>query len=98
MENETGIGIGLGIVSSVFGAVLLLNNKIAKKTSLVGTILFFCLAIAGAILALYLPQFVELLIWIVSISSVIAMFFTLCLATHSSLTSKLDDEELVTDN
>lgn len=84
-ESEPGYITGIGIVSGIFGAVLLLHKKISKKISLIGTILFYSIAIAGTILALYNPHIVEILIWIVSISSVIAMFFTLSLATNASL-------------
>ncbi len=92
VEVNNGNIVGIGIVSGIFGAVLLLNKMISKKMSLVGTILFYCVAIAGTILSLYNPHIVEILIWIVSISSVIAMFFTLSLAAHSTLNPSAEEE------
>lgn len=77
--------VGIGIVLGIFGAVLLSEKHISRKLSLIGTILFYSLAIAGAIIGLYNPDVVQYLVWIVMISSVIAMFFTLTLAAKATI-------------
>ncbi|MEX0844968.1 MAG: hypothetical protein WD022_06785 [Balneolaceae bacterium] len=92
VEVNNGSMVGIGIVSGIFGAVLLLHKIISKTTSLIGTLLFYCLAIAGTILSLYNPEIVELLIWMVSISSVIAMFFTLTLAAKATINPGSEEE------
>lgn len=85
VEVNEGNLVGIGIVSSIFGAVLLFEKHISRKMSLFGTVVFYSLAIGGAILGLYYPDVLGYLIWMVLISSIIAMFFTLTLAAKATI-------------
>lgn len=85
VEVNDGNLVGIGIVSGIFGAVLLSEKYISRKLSLIGTVLFYSIAIAGAIIGVYNVDIMGYLIWIVLVSSVVAMFFTLTLAAKATI-------------